>query len=279
LHDKLWLEEQSCASAASCGLPVSRIVATQLRYRDRGSGELLPLGGPIRPLRAAQAANRKSACRRASRSRCPLKRAGLAADPSGGAGANGNRLEGAAVTRTERTENATAAALRIEDLRPAAAQLSAQEFEEQCGSAFLLLSSTGFRQSKSATSTEVLLLDADEVGERTAGVSVRIIPIRVSKNSLAHLITIGRTAKNDVMISDISVSRFHAFFKRGSTGGFQLQDAGSTNGTLVNGASVCTKEAGPPTNVKSGDNIRFGQVDVTFLDVDAMRSYLAKFGD
>jgi len=181
--------------------------------------------------------------------------------------------------KIEPAANPTTPGLRIEDLRSAAARLSAEEFENQHGNAFLLLSSTGFKQSKSATSTEVLLLDVEEVGERTAGVSVRVMPIRVSKGSLNHLITVGRTAKNDVTISDISVSRFHAFFKHSPTGGFQLHDAGSTNGTIVNGLSVCTREAGPPTNVKSGDNIRFGQVDVTFLEVDAMRSYLAKFGD
>lgn len=173
-----------------------------------------------------------------------------------------------------------ASGLRIEDLRSDAARLSADEFETQHGNAFLLLSSTGFKQSKSATSTEVLLLDPEEeVGERTAGVSVQIVPIRAAKNSLTHLITIGRTEKNDVTLSDISVSRFHAFFKRNPAGGFQLHDAGSTNGTTVNGLSVSTREAGPPTNVKSGDNIRFGQLDVTFLEADALRSYLAKFGD
>jgi hypothetical protein len=32
-------------------------------------------------------------------------------------------------------------------------------------------------------------------------------------------------------------------------------------------------------NLTSGDNIRFGQVDVTFLEADALRSYVTKFGD
>ena len=169
--------------------------------------------------------------------------------------------------------------LRIEDLRSDAARLSPEEFENRYGSAFLLLSSTGFKQPKNASSTEVLLLDMDEeVGERTAGVSVRVMPIRAATSSLTHLITIGRTAKNDVTIADISVSRFHAFFKRNPAGGFQLHDAGSTNGTIVNESSVCTKEAGPPTDVKSGDSIRFGQVDATFLEAAALRSYVAKFG-
>jgi hypothetical protein len=182
--------------------------------------------------------------------------------------------------KPEQVGNRATSGLRIEDLRSDAARLSAEEFEDRHGNAFLLLSSTGFKQPKSATSTEVLLLDlGEEAGERTAGVSVRVMPIRAAEKSLTHLITVGRTAKNDVTIADISVSRFHAFFKRNPVGVFQLHDAGSTNGTIVNGASVCTKEAGSPTDVKSGDNIRFGQVDVTFLEADALRSYVAKFGD
>jgi pSer/pThr/pTyr-binding forkhead associated (FHA) protein len=182
--------------------------------------------------------------------------------------------------KSEQAKSTTKSGLHIEDLRPDVARLSPEEFQDRYGDAFLLLSSAGFKQPESATSTEVLLLDlGDEVGERTAGVSVRVIPIRASKNSLTHLITVGRAAKNDVKISDISVSRFHAFFKRSPAGGFQLQDAGSSNGTIVNETSVCTKEAGPPAAVKSGDNIRFGQVDVTFLEANALRSYVAKFGD
>ena len=183
-------------------------------------------------------------------------------------------------SRSESVMSTTKSGIRIEDLRPDATRLSPEEFKTRYGEAFLLLSSAGFKQPKSATSTEVLLLDlGEEAGERTAGVSVRVMPIRASKTSLTHLITVGRAVKNDVMLADISVSRFHAFFKRTPAGGFQLQDAGSSNGTIVNESSVCTKEAGPPADVKSGDNIRFGQVDVTFLEADALRSYVAKFGD
>jgi hypothetical protein len=182
--------------------------------------------------------------------------------------------------KSEKAGNKADSGLRIENLRSDAAGLSAEEFEDRYGSAFLLLSSTGFKQPKSATSTEVLLLELDdEAGERTAGVSIQVMPIRAVEKLLTHLITVGRSADSDVTIADISVSRFHAFFKRNPDGGFQLQDVGSTNGTTVNESSVCPKETGPPTDVKSGDNIRFGQVDVTFLEVDALRSYVVKFGD
>ena len=182
--------------------------------------------------------------------------------------------------KSEQAGNRAASEFLIEDLRPDAAGLSAEEFEDRYGSAFLLLSSTGFRQPKSATSTEVLLLDLGEgAGECTAGVSVRVMPVRAAEKALTHLITVGRSANSDVTIADISVSRFHAFFKRNPDGGFSLLDVGSTNGTTVNEFSVCTKETGAPTDVKSGDNIRFGQVDLTFLEVDALRSYVVKFGD
>lgn len=170
--------------------------------------------------------------------------------------------------------------LRIEDLCSDAAELSPEEFEDRYGSAFLLLSSTGIRHPMNATSTEVLLLElGDGGGERTAGVSVRVMPIRASEKTPTHLITVGRSANSDMAIADISVSRFHAFFKRNPAGAFLLQDVGSTNGTTVNESSVYSKDAGPPTEVKSGDNIRFGQVDATFLEVDALLSYVAKFGD
>jgi len=183
-------------------------------------------------------------------------------------------------TKSGQPERRAKSALRIEDLRADAAEISAEEFEDRYGSAFLLLSSIGFKPSKNATSTEVHLLDlGDGAGERTAGVSVGVLPVRAAYDSPTHLITVGRTAKSDVVIEDISVSRFHAFFKRTTSGGFQLHDAGSTNGTIVNQSSVCTRETGPPTDVKSGDNIRFGQVDVTFLEADALRSYVAKFGE
>jgi len=182
--------------------------------------------------------------------------------------------------KSEQAGNRATSEFRIENLRSDAAGLSAEEFEDRYGSAFLLLSSTGFKQPKGTASTEVLLMDIDEdAGERTAGVSVRVVPVRASETALTHLITVGRRADSDVTIADISVSRFHAFFKRNPDGGFSLQDAGPTNGTTVNEFSVSTKETGPPADVKSGGNIRFGQVDVTFLEVDALRSYVVKFGD
>ena len=48
------------------------------------------------------------------------------------------------------------------------------------------------------------------------------------------IITLGRDITNDIVINDPEVSRHHCRFTQG-TGGYTLEDLGSTNGTFVNG--------------------------------------------
>jgi hypothetical protein len=171
------------------------------------------------------------------------------------------------------------AGLPIDDFRADAAALSPVAFEERYGSGFLLLSAAGMKNVASTSSTELLLFDEEkeDAAERTAGMAVLVFPVRSASASPTHLITVGRTSKNDLTFADISVSRFHAFMKRGPDGGFQILDTGSSNGTTVNGFSVSTKGAGPPTSLKNGDTVRFGQVDTTFLESSALRSFILKF--
>ena len=162
----------------------------------------------------------------------------------------------------------------IQDAR----DLVPSEFEDKHGSGFLLLTAAGMKPSGGSTSTEVILLIEEEEGsERTAGVSVLAFPIRAREGSRGHLITAGRVSTNDVVIPDISVSRFHAFFKRADDGGFQLIDASSSNGTTVNGVSVATKETGAPSDLKNGDSVRFGQTEMTFLDAGRLRDFALKY--
>lgn len=176
---------------------------------------------------------------------------------------------------------ATGSGLPIEGFLDDATRLSPVEFEARHGSGFLILTAAGFKRPNSASSTEVDLLDLeDEPGEeRTEGVSVLVFPIRGTGRSPTQLVTVGRTSNNDLVIPDISVSRFHAFLKHPIGSRFLLQDAGSTNGTTVNGFSVCTREAGEPSSLGTGDNVRFGQIDMTFLEASALQTFVTKFGD
>jgi hypothetical protein len=69
---------------------------------------------------------------------------------------------------------------------------------------------------------------------------------------------IGRQTTCDIVIADHNVSRVHADI-RVVHGTWQIDDRGSTNGTLVNGTVIVE-----PTPLASGDVIAFGAVNIRF---------------
>ena len=69
--------------------------------------------------------------------------------------------------------------------------------------------------------------------------------------------TAGRHPKSDLFLDDITVSRRHAEFVRGDQG-FVLRDAGSLNGTYLNGERV---DEAPLAN---GDEVQIGRYKLAF---------------
>jgi two-component system, cell cycle response regulator len=67
--------------------------------------------------------------------------------------------------------------------------------------------------------------------------------------------TLGRSADSSFQISDITVSRQHAFLSVDEDGTVYLRDDGSTNGTLVNGKRVTAYR---PVSLDDGDRIQLG---------------------
>ena len=168
-------------------------------------------------------------------------------------------------------------AVDLRDLRVEARRLSVEEFEDRHGSAFLLLSAASLSVPTGPAATQVRLMDDDEpVGDSTASLSLVAFPVRRTGRSVGHLITIGRASNNDVAIPDLSISRFHAFLKEGGEGQWQIQDTGSTNGTTVNGSYVPQQGHGPASDLKAGDTVRLGQVELTFLPAAQMHGFAAK---
>jgi pSer/pThr/pTyr-binding forkhead associated (FHA) protein len=71
-------------------------------------------------------------------------------------------------------------------------------------------------------------------------------------------VSIGRAQGNDVTVADPNCSSRHAFIELAG-GGFVIRDAGSKNGTFVNGRRVeC------PTVLSQGDEIALGSTTMTF---------------
>lgn len=71
-------------------------------------------------------------------------------------------------------------------------------------------------------------------------------------------VLIGRSSKNDLVIPDLSLSRVHAeIFKDGDL--YLLKDAGSKNGTLLNGQTVTS-----PTPLRKGDQVSLGTAVLWF---------------
>ena len=70
--------------------------------------------------------------------------------------------------------------------------------------------------------------------------------------------SIGRSEENDIVISSPNVSRRHARLSR-SENGFIVEDLGSTNGTLLDGAPIDRER------IESGDELTFGGVTARFI--------------
>jgi hypothetical protein len=175
-------------------------------------------------------------------------------------------------------EVARGSGVPIRELREAARALPRAEFEERHGRAFLLLSAADLSTPR-PTITEVRLDDDPGVpvrAESTANLSLVVYALRRSGRSAGHLITLGRAPENDVVVPDVSISRFHAFVKQDANGCWLMQDAGSTNGTTINGTSVPRQGHGPPAPLSPGDDVRLGQVELTFLDCDGLVSFATR---
>jgi len=74
-------------------------------------------------------------------------------------------------------------------------------------------------------------------------------------------LTVGRGEDCDVSINDATLSQTHLVLRRRAPSGWTVRDAGSTNGTVVDGALV---PAGKPVDLKSGARIQAGGVTLTF---------------
>jgi hypothetical protein len=85
--------------------------------------------------------------------------------------------------------------------------------------------------------------------------------VKGGKSPFADMISVRRTGNNDEVLSDVSVSRFHLYF-RNQEDNWLVCDAGSRNGTLLNGTLLKPNEKTP---ISSGAQLRIGDVSTVFF--------------
>ena len=151
-------------------------------------------------------------------------------------------------------------------------QRDLEAFSKLHGRAFLLLRRASgpepLTPPNRPTRTLVTEVNEDKIeGRELSPAEYLVFPIRKTERSIiARFYSVGQTRNNDIVVRDVTVSKFHAFFQDSDDGqGFVLQDARSTNGTFVNDERVPAQGSGDPVRVRAGDVIRFGGVELSFL--------------
>lgn len=97
------------------------------------------------------------------------------------------------------------------------------------------------------------------------------------RNPYQDRISLGRATNNDVVLSHASVSKIHAHFLGedldAPTGPSELllQDAGSKNGTGINGRAVIK---GPPVRLQPGDSLKFGDIQCELLNAVGLHFFI-----
>lgn len=160
--------------------------------------------------------------------------------------------------------------LTVRELKALATQLDAGSFERQLGpfvlverpfkkerpSGSLDLNPKATRPLKNSRPPQKGVLDFDDLWVAT------LPPLREEDEFI-----IGRTADCDVLLDEGTVSKHHACI-RWKRKRAEVEDLGSSNGTLLNGARLRPRT---PLSLKDNDALDFGGVRVLFLEVSTLR--------
>ncbi|RMG07317.1 MAG: FHA domain-containing protein [Planctomycetota bacterium] len=106
-----------------------------------------------------------------------------------------------------------------------------------------------------STPSLVMTRTSTDGEEEARELHVAFLRKRPGSNSFSMMITLGRADNNDIVVKHTLISKFHAYF-RTLGGSYTLVDAGSLNGTWIDGKR-CAPERSYP--LKSGAQLRFGE--------------------
>jgi hypothetical protein len=102
-----------------------------------------------------------------------------------------------------------------------------------------------------------------------------VVPIeKRMPDAFQAFIWVGRESRCDVSLPFESVSKLQAQFVKRASGDFELSDAGSTNGTFVDGTRL---EKNKPVLLRDSVRLRFGKIDARFRSPDGFWEELGRF--
>jgi pSer/pThr/pTyr-binding forkhead associated (FHA) protein len=79
-------------------------------------------------------------------------------------------------------------------------------------------------------------------------------------------VRLGRAPENDIVVDDGTLSRSHLLFRRDPAGVWTVSDAGSSNGSKLDGAPLGTT----PVAIETGARLEAGAVRLTFYDAGGL---------
>ena len=139
----------------------------------------------------------------------------------------------------------------------------------------LVVSLGAAEEDDGAFRTQVVTKSQAVGAAEAEGPDVAVVPVvKRMADAFQAFIWVGRESRCDVALPFESVSKLQAQFVKKPNGEFELIDAGSTNGTFVDGQRL-ERNKGVP--IKSGQRVRFGKVEALFLAPEAFWDELAKY--
>lgn len=150
----------------------------------------------------------------------------------------------------------------------------AEAFRRKHDSPVLVLREAADDEEDAAFHTEVI--SARELGRpltpRPRSEEVFVVQKRVG-GVFQDRIGVGRAKNADVSLPLRHVSKYHAYFMETDDGGWSLTDAGSKNGTEVEGRLLDPKES---ERLEDGSDVRFGPYLFKFYGPDAFATLIAR---
>jgi FHA domain len=158
----------------------------------------------------------------------------------------------------------------FESYRAEARRLDREAFEAQHPFPLLLVSAVADLDEETGTRTAASsVVDPSEVTP-LAVAPVRKLP---GANKLPDLITIGRASTNDLRLRAPGVPKYHAYLRQ-TEDGMLLTDAGSTNGTHVNGSPLTPKQ--DSILLQPGDELLQGDLSAIFHSAGSFHDYVGE---